>query len=416
MPQSASTTGFRAHLFRVLKSSRFNDHRDNWDTFFYGQPPAKPGMASGLVNAFRGTSSPGSSADGLGAKTARLFAFLKDRTTYYLFPKRHFRAALKAFRRFEFLYGVLADSTSRELYISLLAFHILGFRKVKLARNSPLYWEGPERVRTLDTGRPGIRLPMLSWLPDGLLCFDCAQLGFDMRVYSYAQAIAINFVQKQYVLQRDGVLCKAKPGDVVIDAGGCWGDTTLQFACEVGPEGHVYTFEFAPKNLEVMRANIALNPHLSPRITVLEHPIGSESGRKMYSVESGPASRIASTKLDDRYVECSILSIDALVRERDLPSVDFIKMDIEGSELDALKGAEETIRKYRPKLAICIYHSPNDYITIPQYLSGLELGYRFYIEHHTIFLEETVLFAVPEDRSAHAEGIGAAPRQGALAG
>jgi FkbM family methyltransferase len=383
----------------VLRSSRFNDHQDNWDTFFYGQPPAKPGVAAELANALSGSSPPESPADGVGVKTARLFAFLNSRITYYLFPAWHFRARLKRFRPWRFLYSVLADSASRELYVSLLAYHILGFRKIKLSRNGPAYWEGRERVRKLDTGRPGINLPMLTWLPGPLSCFDCAPLGFDMRVYSYAEAIAINFVQKQYVLQRQGVLCKAEPGDIVVDAGGCWGDTTLQFACDVGPQGHVYTFEFAQANLDVMRKNIGLNPHLSPRITVLEHPIGSEAGGKMFYLENGPASRIASTKLDDRYVECRILSIDALVRDRNLASVDFIKMDIEGSELEALKGAEETIRKHRPKLAICIYHGPNDYITIPKYLSDLQLGYRFYMEHHTIFLEETVLFAVPEETS-----------------
>jgi FkbM family methyltransferase len=396
---------FKRHLFWVLKSSRFNDHRDNWDTFFYGQPPAKPGVAAGLVNALRTPSTPGPStpqpsADGLGEKMARLFAFLENRFTYYLFPKRHFQAAIQQFRPFAFTYGVLADSASRDLYVSLLAHYILGFRKVKLARNNALYREGPEQVRQLDTGRPSIRLPQLAWLPEGLRCFDCVKLGYDMRVYSYAEAIAINFVQKQYVLQRDhDELCKVEPGDVVIDAGGCWGDTALQFAYEVGPKGHVYTFEFAPGNLEVMRQNIALNPHLGPRITILEHPIGAVSGGKMFYMESGPASRIASTKLDDRYMECTVLSIDGMVREWNPSSVDFIKMDIEGSELDALKGAEETIRKYRPKLAICIYHAQHHYIAIPQFIDSLGLGYRFYIEHHTIFLEETVLFAVPEDRN-----------------
>jgi FkbM family methyltransferase len=399
MARIASKTGFRAHLFQVLKASRFNDHEDNWDVFFCGQPPAKPSLASELAKTLAAPSSPGASPDGVGAKIARLFAFLRSRITYNLFPARHFRARLKRFRPWEFTYAVLADAASRDLYISLLAYHILGFRKIKLARNNPTYWEGAERVSRLDTGRPGISVPQLAWLPGPLRCFDCTQLGFDMRVYSYAKAIAINFVQKQYVLQREGVVCKAEPGDIVIDAGGCWGDTALQFACEAGPEGHVYTFEFVPGNLDLMRKNIELNPHLGPRITVLEHPIGSQSGAKMYYRENGPASRVASTKLDDRYVECSILSIDALVRDRNLASVDFIKMDIEGSELDALKGAEATIRKFRPKLAVCIYHGANDYITIPQYIDDLGLGYRFYIEHHTIFLEETVLFAVPEDRS-----------------
>lgn len=393
-PKHASS-GFEADLFRALKSSRFNDHQDNYDTFYRGQPPAKPGFSGELAASFKELPS-GPLLGRLQAKTAQLLTFLKSKITYSLFPEWYFRATLKQYKKFEFLYAALADSASRELLISLLAYRVLGFRKVKLARNSPAYWEGIEQARKLDTGRPEIRLPLLTW---PLLCFDVRSLGFDMYVYTYAQAIAINFVQKQYVLQRDGVTCKAAPGDIVIDAGGCWGDTTLQFACEVGAKGHVYTFEFAPNNLDVMRKNIDLNPELRSRITILEHPVGAESGGKMFYLENGPASRVASTKVDDRYIECSILSIDQLVLDRGLERVDFIKMDVEGSELDALKGAENTIRKYRPKLAICIYHRPDDYVAIPQYLNGLQLGYKFYIEHHMIFLNETVLFAVPEARA-----------------
>ena len=68
-------------------------------------------------------------------------------------------------------------------------------------------------------------------------------------------------------------------------------------------------------------------------------------------------------------------------------------MDIEGSELAALQGAEQTLRKFKPKLAVSVYHALQDFWTIPQYLNQLGLGYRFYLRHFTIHAEETVLFA-----------------------
>ena len=68
-------------------------------------------------------------------------------------------------------------------------------------------------------------------------------------------------------------------------------------------------------------------------------------------------------------------------------------MDIEGSELNALRGAEKTIKKFRPKLAISLYHRQDDFITIPEYLNNLNVGYNFYLDHFTIHHEETVLFA-----------------------
>ena len=76
--------------------------------------------------------------------------------------------------------------------------------------------------------------------------------------------------------------------------------------------------------------------------------------------------------------------------------VTFIKMDIEGSELKALQGAEETIKKYKPKLAISIYHKPEDIVEIPAYLKEIVPEYKFKIRHYTDHAYETVLYAVVE--------------------
>jgi hypothetical protein len=86
-------------------------------------------------------------------------------------------------------------------------------------------------------------------------------------------------------------------------------------------------------------------------------------------------------------------SIDALVQRGAIGRVDFIKLDIEGSELSALRGADSTLRRFRPRLAIAAYHRPDDLVTIPEYLDSLGVGYRFRLGHFTIHREETVLFA-----------------------
>lgn len=72
----------------------------------------------------------------------------------------------------------------------------------------------------------------------------------------------------------------------------------------------------------------------------------------------------------------------------------FICMDIEGAELEALKGAESLIREDRPDLAVCVYHSPSHIWEIPLYLDGLHLGYKFYLRNYTGFVGETVLYAI----------------------
>ena len=72
----------------------------------------------------------------------------------------------------------------------------------------------------------------------------------------------------------------------------------------------------------------------------------------------------------------------------------FIKMDVEGSELKALEGAKETIKKFHPKLAISIYHKKEDIIEIPAYILSLHPNYKLYIRHYTFGDTDTVLYAV----------------------
>jgi hypothetical protein len=74
-------------------------------------------------------------------------------------------------------------------------------------------------------------------------------------------------------------------------------------------------------------------------------------------------------------------------------------MDIEGAEMPALGGAIETIRKFKPKLAISVYHRTQDLYEVPQLIKNIDSRYKFYLGHYTIYKEETVLFAaIQEDK------------------
>ena len=74
--------------------------------------------------------------------------------------------------------------------------------------------------------------------------------------------------------------------------------------------------------------------------------------------------------------------------------VTMIKMDIEGSELEALKGAKKTIQRDKPKLAICIYHKPEDVIEILEYILSLHDDYKLYIRHYQMSPCETIVYAL----------------------
>ncbi len=291
------------------------------------------------------------------------------------------------------LFNHLADQSSRELLIKILAFRILGNKKVKLPLNTPDYWLNRQSLRKLISSADTIKTNYHRW---DLHPFDLSPLGYDIDLYCFPVGLSATFVNKQYEYDEITPAIKAGPGDVIIDAGGCFGDTALYFAHEVGETGHVYTIEFIPSNLKIMKKNLIRNMRLQEQITIVEYPVWSDSNQLLYYMDQGPASFVSFSKTPEVCEETLTLSIDDLVKHNNIHRVDFIKMDIEGAELNALRGAKEMLETFRPKLAITIYHQISDFADIARYISDLNLGYRFYLGHYTIYAQETVLFAISE--------------------
>lgn len=107
--------------------------------------------------------------------------------------------------------------------------------------------------------------------------------------------------------------------------------------------------------------------------------------------ENGPGARVDSASKGLESKEPNLIAINNFFKDKETPT--FIKMDIEGAELEALEGAKTTIVKNKPKLAICLYHKPDDLWKIPLYLKDLVPEYKFYIRHHGKVRWETVLYA-----------------------
>jgi FkbM family methyltransferase len=148
------------------------------------------------------------------------------------------------------------------------------------------------------------------------------------------------------------------------------------------------------ENLEVFHKNLDLNPSLKSRIEIIECPAWSRSGVEMSFSSRGPAARVMEAgSAEHSHVS---LSIDDAVNQYAMPRVDFIKMDIEGAEFDALQGARQTIIQHRPDLALCVYHSVADFTRLADFMNDLNLGYRFHLGHFTMHEEETVLFATAQ--------------------
>ncbi|MGB8644434.1 MAG: FkbM family methyltransferase [Anaerolineae bacterium] len=296
---------------------------------------------------------------------------------------------------FQEFYATLADDPSRAIMVKVLAFQGLGSRRVKLPTNNPRYWQSVALVKgRLCAQEKSIQIPSLDgWLNR----YDLSAAGFPIRLNAHPLNILATFLLEQYGYNKEGAQVQVAPGDVVIDAGACWGDTTLYFAARAGETGVVHAFEFFFGNLMILEENLTLNPELKSRIRVIPRAVWSVSESELSFVENGPGSTLDpnTPNASSGATRARTLSLDDFVEQKKLERVDFVKMDIEGAELDALKGSAQTIRRFKPKLAIAVYHKPDDLIVIPRYIQSLGVDYRYYLDHFSIHAEETVLFARP---------------------
>ena len=82
-----------------------------------------------------------------------------------------------------------------------------------------------------------------------------------------------------------------------------------------------------------------------------------------------------------------VVSIDSYVREKKIPRVDFIKLDVEGAELDVLEGAKATIALYKPILALSVYHKLDDFWTLMNFVKSIRPDYEFALRHYPVSSE-----------------------------
>jgi len=293
----------------------------------------------------------------------------------------------------EEFFRLLNDERSRQLMIKLLIFKILGNQRVKLPTNNSDYWKYLNILKkTVSTPPKGFPLECKFGIYK-LKFFNLKKIGFPICLYAIPGGILNEFLLQQYKYENNNKVDGVKDGDVIIDAGGGIGDTALSFAYESGKKGKVFSLEFVPSGLEIMQKNLNLNLSLKERIKVIRKGVWNKSGETISYYDTGPSSSFFRKKMNKEVLNVQTITIDDLVEEEGINRVDFIKMDIEGSELQALQGAEKTIRKFRPKLAIAIYHNNDDFVVIPNYLKKLGLNYKFYLGHKNIHQYETVLFA-----------------------
>ena len=177
---------------------------------------------------------------------------------------------------------------------------------------------------------------------------------------------------------------KPKEREIFVDAGSFNGMTTVEFAEWAGPSySGAYLYEPSKANEKVIRSNLAA--HNINQFELFLKGTWDSDCKLSFDGTSTPGGSVG---VGDDLVEMT--SIDSTLRGRE---VTYIKMDIEGSESRALIGAKETISKWKPRLAICVYHKPTDFLDIPLQIMEMDLGYHFAMRQYTTLYWETVLYA-----------------------
>lgn len=172
--------------------------------------------------------------------------------------------------------------------------------------------------------------------------------------------------------------------EIFVDAGSYDGDTIKEFVkWTQGNYKRIYAFE--PSNAMIPIINNMLETEQINNVIFTPKATWSKEA-EVHFIDDSSASRVQ--KEGENCIQA--IDIDSIVGE---DKVTFIKMDVEGSELQSLIGAEKTIKRHKPRLAISVYHQPEDVIELGAYILTLNPDYKFILRQYNSNFWETVLYA-----------------------
>jgi FkbM family methyltransferase len=178
--------------------------------------------------------------------------------------------------------------------------------------------------------------------------------------------------------------------EIFVD-GGCLNfNSSMEFLQNCLNAKKIYAFEPNPDTnvLDRIRRNIMLSGFKN--VILINAALWSENTRLSFNTfDNTPG--LSSVRNGGKNL-VNAVALDSVVEPDE--NISFIKLDVEGAENEALKGMNGTIRRCRPKLAICIYHKAYDYVDIPEYILSLVPEYKIYMRHYTDTYFESIMFAM----------------------
>lgn len=345
------------------------------------------------------------------------------------------------------IYGMFEDELSRELYLSRLKWLVTGDftyieRIVEKSHPDIPVWNGreekefvnllPENKKLIFYGTGSFSKRLLPYLKEysARMVFCDSNIEkqkgdfYGYKVISPEELIemrepkSVVICTTKYLKEVKGYLCnKGVKEDEIIDIraffkcgtgddyfyedflsysdcetfvdAGCYDlGTTADFARLCKGLKKVYAFEPDPVNYENCLRRLERERALFPETRMLPYGTWSSTAELSFASTADGCAHIGEGESVIKTV-----AIDDVVEDGD--RITFIKMDVEGAELESLKGAEKVIKRDKPKLAVCIYHKPEDIITLPLYIKKLVPDYKFYLRSYSNAENEMVLYAVP---------------------
>lgn len=204
------------------------------------------------------------------------------------------------------------------------------------------------------------------------------RLTRDLRV---AEIFNLDFVNQYF----EDFLRLDTRGEVFADIGAFDGQTSIQFARRCPDFSEILVFEPSPINRAILEQNL-MTLDMS-RVSI--YPFGLGEFAEVLQFDAGLGSSSAITKTGADSIE--IRQLDSL----NVANLTFAKFDIEGHEIPALRGAAQTVRRFRPRLAVSAYHRGTDFWDLPDLMDELIGPCPLAVRHYTEGIDETVLFFLP---------------------
>ena len=177
--------------------------------------------------------------------------------------------------------------------------------------------------------------------------------------------------------------------EIFVDGGSCDGMSAARFVEQNGGRYQkIYCFEPDPQNIERIHGNFQSRE--IENYEVIDKGLWDGKQELLFAANGTAGSHIIQNEGDDA-VKIKVTALDDILNGQ---RVSFIKMDIEGAEYKALQGSRRTIEEYKPKLAICVYHKPEDIWELPALVLDMRPDYKLYFRHYSAGTLETVMYAL----------------------